>query len=96
MKCELCGLSFNPANLSEVFEHQHSGIELSIPDPKSKRVIKNARDVYPNCGGMFASGVHQYLKGLPMPERPCDDVMIQGWMSAERDLKDNYILESQP
>lgn len=93
MKCNICNSDFNPGDLSEVFYHEHKGIELTIPAPKVKKVISNARDVYPYCGGEFAGGVHIYLQGGEMPTRPCDDDHIQGWMCAQRDLKDNYKLE---
>jgi hypothetical protein len=89
MKCNDCGQQFDPADLSHVAEHMHTGIVA--PPINGKRVIHHAREVYPYCSGEFASGVHIYLKGQHMPERPCLDECIQGWMCAERDLKDNFV-----
>lgn len=31
MKCNTCNAEFDPANLSEVAEHEHRGIEISEP-----------------------------------------------------------------
>lgn len=90
-KCDLCGQQVDMRDLGQVFEHEHK--DLIIPETtKSKRVIQNAREVYPYCSGEFASGVHSYLHGLPMPTRPCSDDYMQGWMRAEIDLEDNYML----
>jgi hypothetical protein len=94
MKCNECGGHFDPADLSQVAIHIHKGI--TAPPIKGKKVITHARDVYPHCSGEFASGVHLYLSGEPIPERPCADALIQGWISAERDLKDNFVKTTQP
>lgn len=96
IKCEKCGELFNPAFLDQVVKHMHNdSINVEVIQ-KGKKVIQNARDVYPHCGGEFACGVHIYLKGEPCPERPCSDKLIEGWYCAERDLKNNYILDTQP
>lgn len=89
----MCKKDFDPANLGEVFEHEHKDLTLNIP-VASKRVIKHAREVYPGCSGEFASGVHIYLKGGECPQRPCSDELIQGYYRAEADLEDNYTLKS--
>lgn len=90
MKCNDCGQHFNLADLSQVATHMHAGI--IAPATQGKKGIHHARELYAYCTGEFASGVHIYLKGGPVPERPCSDDLIQGWYAAERDLKDNFFL----
>jgi hypothetical protein len=92
MTCPECGKDFNPANLAEVFYHEHKDICLNLP-VVGKRVIKHAREVYPGCSAEFASGVHSYLHGEDYPSRPCSDELIQGYYRAESDLQNNYILQ---
>lgn len=81
MKCNICKDDFDPAILSEVFNHQHLG----------KKAIRHAQEVYPNCSGDFAAGVHSFLKGNGTPSYPETKEFIRGYYSAERDC-DNIIL----
>lgn len=88
MKCIICNNHFDPADLSQVAEHMHANI--SAPSIIGKKGIRHAREVYPYCTGEFAVGVHIYLKGEPVPARPCADELIQGFYAAERDLKEGF------
>jgi hypothetical protein len=54
--------------------------------------IKHPRDVYPYCSGEFAAGVRSWLNKNPAPTYPLSKEFIQGYYSAERDMKDNYYL----
>ena len=92
--CNGFGLDFEMNDLSQVIAHEHQIMETINTEHKAKKVIKNARDIYPYCGGEFAGGVHTYMRGLPCPDRPCDDGHIQGWLCADRDnLNDHFIFE---
>lgn len=89
MKCNLCGQSFDPADLRQVGEHQHCN--LSLPAIKGKRAIRDARELYPYCSAEFAAGVHSYLRKDPYPQSPQSKTFIQGYYAAERDLKDDFV-----
>lgn len=92
--CPDCGLDFEMNDLQQVFAHEHKILSTMENTVKAKKVIRNARDIYPYCGGQFATGVHVYMKGEPCPQRPCDDEHIQGWLCAERDnVNEKYILQ---
>jgi len=90
MNCNVCGLDFNMADLSEVVKHEHKGLTTNIT--KSKKVIRHASDVYKYCSGEFAGGVHSYLSGDEFPKYPSSNEFKEGYICAGRDLKDNYIL----
>lgn len=91
MKCNVCGIQFNEADLSEVVKHEHNGMvaEKTI----GKKVIKHASEVYPHCSGQFAGGVHSFLSGDGYPKYPDPKEFMQGYWCAERDLGDNYVLD---
>jgi len=89
MTCNLCNQSFDPTNLTEVAEHMHS--DIFTPAIIGKRLINHAREIYPYCSGDFASGVHAFLRGGEVPCYPESKEAIQGWICAQRDLKDNFI-----
>ena len=92
-QCQTCGLNFEMNNLKQVIAHEHTKQFIMETEHKTKKIINNAREVYPYCGGEFAGGVHTYMQGMPMPQRPCDDDHIQGWICADRDnLLDKYVL----
>lgn len=88
----MCNDSFDPADLSQVTAHMHAGI--AVPPIKGKKVINNAREIYPYASPEFACGVHGYMSGRPMPTWPDTAEYRRGWMVADSDrLKDKYILE---
>jgi hypothetical protein len=94
MTCNNCGMPFQMNDLKQVVEHEHIDSFFITTTHKSKKVISNARNIYPYCGGEFAGGVHTYMQGMPCPTRPCDDDHIQGWLCADRDkLTERYTLE---
>ncbi|NJB37981.1 hypothetical protein HCO57_15370 [Croceivirga sp. JEA036] len=74
----------------EVVKHEHNG-NYTLPN-KGKKVIKHAREVYPYCSGTFAGGVHSYLSGDDYPKYDEQRDFKEGYFSALRDLKDNYVL----
>jgi hypothetical protein len=91
MECGICKQEFNEADLMEVVEHEHNG-NYTLPN-KGKKVIKHARDVYPYCSGEFSGGVHSYLSGDDYPKYNEQKEFKEGYFSAQRDLKDDYVLD---
>lgn len=92
IECSICGSNFNAANLSEVVKHEHINFQIN-EQVKSKKVIKHASEVYPYCSGEFYGGVHSFLEGDDFPTWPSSNEYKAGYISAQRDLKDNYKLE---
>lgn len=91
MKCNNCGEEFNEADLSEVFKHEHANIE--VPRIIGKKVISHASEIYPNCGGEFAGGVHSYLQGDEVPRHPDPNDFRRGYFTAKgHDLNSKYVL----
>lgn len=94
MVCNRCGLSFDESDLSQVFEHEHTGLKLKIEEVKSKKVINHARDIYPNCSIQFAMGVHNWITygkeyDLRLMYQESDDFK-RGYYQAQYELEDNY------
>jgi len=94
MICNDCGLPFDESDLSQVFEHEHKGLKLETMVIKSKRVIKDASEIYPNCSRQFACGVHTWInKGLEYDQRFLSqesEEFRQGFYQAQYELEDNY------
>lgn len=58
-----------------------------------KRKIKSAHEIFPESCPEFICGVHNYLKGGEVPQRPNDDDFIRGWHQADGlDLRDRFEL----
>ena len=97
MICNDCGLPFDESDLSQVFEHEHNGLKLQSTEVKSKKVIKHARDIYPNCSIQFACGVHTWIKeGKDFDQRFMyqeSEDFRRGFYQAQYECEDNYILK---
>lgn len=63
---------------------------------KIKKVIKHARDIYPDCSTEFAMGVHNFLSGDYDQRRMYQESsdFKQGYYQAQCELGDMYILKS--
>lgn len=96
MICNGCGLSFDESDLSQVVSHEHQIEFIMEKEIKGRRLIKHAKEVYPNCNNQFACGVHAWInKGDEYDQR----LMYQessdfqnGYNQAKEELKDNYSL----
>lgn len=94
MICNYCGLPFDESDLSQVFEHEHKGISLKVDNIKSKRVIKDASEIYPNCSRQFACGVHTWInEGKGYDQRLLyeeSEDFRSGFYQAQYELEDDY------
>lgn len=96
MTCNNCGLPFDESDLSQVFEHEHKGIKLKTMEVKSKKAIRHARDIYPNCSSDFACGVHVWIKqGNEYDQRLMhqhSEDFRRGFYQAQYELEDNNVI----
>lgn len=93
MICNNCGLPFDESDLSQVFYHEHNGLIFELKDVKSKKLIKHASELYPNCSKQFACGVHTWINNGDKYEYLMfleDEDFKLGYWQAKYDLEDNY------
>lgn len=97
MKCNSCGLWFEESDLSQVVAHEHQIDFIMKKEVKGKKVIKHARDVYPNCSVQFACGVHTWInRGDDYDQRSMHQETSDfqnGFHQAQEELKDNYTIQ---
>lgn len=95
MICRSCGNPFDMSDLQDVIKHEHYTDKTETDmEVKSKKVVDRnwvSNEAYPNARPEFCTGVWKYLNGEPYPVYPASKEVMQGYYSAERDLKDNYI-----